>query len=247
MDWGRYDAAWISSTWDYHERPGEFRRWLARASEATRLENPAALVEWNLDKRYLRELEGQGVQVVPTIWADAERAVAAADEAAERGWDPVVVKPAVDLGAMNLRRVRPDEVEGAVASIAEPSLVQPYLPALEREGELSLVYLRGALSYAVRKVPAGGDFRVQAQYGGTYRPADAGAEAERAGERVLAALASIFPGEPAPLYARVDLVRDLDERLCVIELELIEPSLFLDVIGEEAADRFAALLVARSD
>lgn len=242
MDWSRYDAAWISSTWDYHERPQEFREWLHRAGEATRLENPADLVEWNLDKRYLRELERAGVRMVPTVWAGPGSAPEAAAEAADAGWERVVVKPAIDLGAMNLKVVGPAGVEEAVAGIAGASLVQPYLPSLEREGELSLVYFRGELAHAVHKQPAAGDFRVQEQYGGRYEAAAPGEDSIAVGAETLAALTAARPLERNPLYARVDLVRDEHGEPCVIEVELIEPNLFLDVVGDRAADRFAALL-----
>ncbi|MGZ5315061.1 MAG: ATP-grasp domain-containing protein [Solirubrobacterales bacterium] len=242
MDWSRYDAAWISSTWDYHERPREFREWLGRTGAATRLENPAPLVEWNLDKRYLRELEHAGVRVIPTVWAEPERVSEAAAEAVNAGWERVVVKPAIDLGAMNLKVVDPAGVGEAVAEIAGASLVQPYLDSLEREGELSLVYFRGALAHAVHKQPAAGDFRVQKVHGGRYEAVDADEDSIGVGEDAFARLRQVMPLDSDPLYARVDLVRDEHGEPCVIEVELIEPSLFLELIGDDAADRFAALL-----
>ena len=242
MDWGGYDVAWISSTWDYHERPEEFRGWLHRAGAATRLENPAELVEWNLDKRYLRELESAGVRVIPTVWAEPENARGAAAEAASAGWERIVVKPAIDLGAANLKVVGQAGVEEAVAGIAGASLVQPYLPSLELEGELSLIYFRGELAHAVRKQPAAGDFRVQKVHGGRYEAVDADEDSIGVGEDAFARLRRVTGAHRDPLYARVDLVRDEHGEPCVIEVELIEPSLFLELLGDEAADRFAALL-----
>jgi hypothetical protein len=242
VDWTGFDAIWISSTWDYHERPGEFRAWLGRAQQATRLENPAQLVEWNLDKRYLRELEDAGVRVIPTVWAEPDGAGPAAAEATEAGWERTVVKPAIDLGAANLKVVEPAGVEEAVAAIDGASLVQPYLGSLEREGELSLVYFRGELAHAVHKQPAAGDFRVQQQYGGRYSPVEPDEDSIAVGDDTLAALRMVLGAERDPLYARVDVVRDDHGEPCVIELELIEPNLFLDVVGDGAAARFAALL-----
>jgi glutathione synthase/RimK-type ligase-like ATP-grasp enzyme len=244
VDWTGFDVIWISSTWDYHERTEEFRAWLARAQEATRLENPARVVEWNLDKRYLRELEEAGVRVIPTVWADPKGAGAAGAEAAEAGWERIVVKPTIDLGAANLKVVERTGVKEAVAAIGGASLVQPYLASLERDGELSLVYFRGELAHAVHKQPAAGDFRVQQQYGGRYAVTEADEDSIAVGEDTLEALRKVLGPQREPLYARVDVVRDDQGEPCVIELELIEPSLFLDVVGDAAADRFAGLLTA---
>lgn len=244
VGWSGFDRVWVSSIWDYHDRLEEFRGWLGRVSELTWLENPAELIEWNLDKRYLRELEAEGVPVVPTVWTDLTAGTDADDAAREQGWERIVVKPTVDLGAINLSVVGPGEVEGAVAGIAGASMVQPFLSSLAEEGELSLVYMRGELSHTVRKVPREGDFRVQESYGGRYALEPADAEAEEIGSAVLSLLDGRGSGGAAPLYARIDLVRGLDGDLRLIEVELIEPNLFLREAGAEAAARFAALLAA---
>ena len=244
VDWSRFDRVWISSTWDYHERLEDFRGWLNRAHSVTEVENPPQLIDWNLDKRYLRELAEAGVPVIPTVWTDRGEAAGAAGEAARRGWERVIVKPTVDLGAMNLELVEPAGVEPALDRIGAPSLVQPFLPSIQTEGELSLVYMRGELSHAVRKVPREGDFRVQDSYGAEWKPERPAAEAEEVGARVFALLAGRGSGGAEPLYGRVDLVRRLDGELCVIEVELIEPNLYLGVAGGEATAHFAALLAA---
>jgi hypothetical protein len=247
VDWSSFDVVWISSTWDYHERLDEFTEWLARTGVVTELHNPRVLVEWNIDKRYLRELGGAEVAIVPTVWAQPELAASAQETVGDLGWEQVIVKPTVDLGASNLELVAPDDVAAAVERAGRPALVQPYLPSLADEGELSLVYLRGQLSHVVRKRAAHGDFRIQEQYGGVYTLTEATEDALQLGAGTLAALDGISPAVGAPLYARVDLVRDLEGELCVIELELIEPSLYLDVAGPEAVTRFAGLLAAAAD
>ena len=178
--------------------------------------------------------------MIPTVWAEPENARGAAAEAASAGWERIVVKPAIDLGAANLKVVGQAGVEEAVAGIAGASLVQPYLPSLELEGELSLVYFRGELA---RGPQAAGRGRLPRPEGprrplrgrGRRRGLD-----RRGRGRVRACAES--RGPPRPLYARVDLVRDEHGEPCVIEVELIEPSLFLELLGDEAADRFAALL-----
>jgi hypothetical protein len=243
-DWGGFDVVWLSSTWDYHEHLERFRAWLRDVDAVTDVHNPPRIVEWNLDKRYLRELEAHGVSIIPTVWGEPAEARRAADEVAASGWDRIVVKPAIDLGARNLRVVEPDGVEEAVAAIGAASLVQPYLASVESDGETSIVYFRGEYAHAVHKQPAAGDFRVQQQYGGRYTVVDPDEDSLALGEDALSALRAATGVAGDLLYARVDIVRDPHGEPRVIELELIEPSLYLDVVGDEAADRFAALLTA---
>lgn len=235
--WLHYDLVWLSSTWDYHLHLNEFRRWLARVESVTRLENPRGLVDWNLDKGYLRQLAERGVAVIPTIWADPEPegAARAQQEAIDNGWERVVVKPTVDLGAAHLSLIDPRIIASTIEHEGKPCMVQPYLASLESEGELSLVYYRGRLSHAVRKIPKRGDFRIQEHHGGVYELEPAPPEALELGKLVL-------PVVGAPLYARIDVVRGPDGELCVIELELIEPSLYLDIAPSAAIERFAKLL-----
>jgi len=237
--WEAYDVVVLSSTWDYHTRLGEFRGWLRRVAAATRVENPPAVVEWNLDKRYLRELGDAGVPVIPTVWGEPEDPEPVLAGVRERGWEELVVKPRVDLGAHNLVRTRVDGAAVAIAGMPGPFMAQPFLPSLERRGELSLVFLGGELSHALVKRPASGDFRVQPQYGGTHEVVEPPAEAVEIGARAVGAVDASPSGTP-PLYARVDLVEGLDG-LCCIELELIEPLLFLTA-SPAAAERLARLI-----
>jgi glutathione synthase/RimK-type ligase-like ATP-grasp enzyme len=233
-DWGETDLCVVRSTWDYHDKYAEFIAWTRRVEAATALHNPAALIAWNSDKRYLRELAEDGVPTVPTLWGERGSDLGLAGELASRGWDEVVVKPVVDLGAKNLHRVRAGDAQDALAAVLErqEAMVQPFLPSLEAEGELSLIYVEGAFSHAVRKLPAAGDFRVQSIWGGTAAAADAEPAHVAVAERALAQL-----DEP-PLYARVDLVSDLEGDPALIELELIEPNLYLST-DPDAAERLA--------
>lgn len=250
VDWGSFDLVKINSTWDYHERADRFREWLRGTCALTKLHNPTELVEWNMDKRYLRELEAKGLPVVPTIWVEPGKGrsgekrrdlgMEAEGEAVARGWGRAVVKPAVDLGAMRLARVPATGIAAALAKLGEPALVQPFLPSLEAEGELSIIFLGGEVAHSVRKRPADGDFRVQENYGALHEPVVPPPEGLELARSVLATL-----NEP-PLYGRVDMVRDLDEQLCVIELELIEPSLYLDKAAPEVAEWLADLCVKRA-
>jgi glutathione synthase/RimK-type ligase-like ATP-grasp enzyme len=221
VDWAGFDLCLVRSTWDYHEKHARFLEWARGVEAAAGLRNRAGLIAWNSDKTYLRELAGRGVRIVPTVWV--ERGAEAELTNLPEEWEEIVVKPVVDLGARNLQRVRREEAPAALAPVLERhgAMVQPFLPSLEAEGELSLIFVAGELTHAVRKRPARGDFRVQSIWGGTVEPAEpTPAQVE------LAAQALAQLGEP-PLYARVDLVSGADGDPCLIELELIEPNLYL--------------------
>jgi glutathione synthase/RimK-type ligase-like ATP-grasp enzyme len=240
-DWGETDLCLVRSTWDYHDKYDRFLAWTRRVEAATALHNPADLIAWNSDKRYLRELGDAGVPTVPTLWVEPGAEVDLESELSARGWEEAVIKPVVDLGAKNLHRVRADEAPRALSTVLErqDAMVQPFLPSLETEGELSLIYIDGQFSHAVRKQPAAGDFRVQSIWGGTVSAAEAEAEHVEVAEGALAQL-------DAPLlYARVDLVTGLDGNPALIELELIEPNLYLSTdpaAAERLADATARLL-----
>lgn len=225
VDWAGFDACLIRSTWDYHDKHEEFLGWTREVGDATQLWNPPELVAWNADKGYLRELGEAGVPIVPTEWVRRGEGARLDEILAARGWDEAVVKPVVDLGARNLRRVRRGDA-GAQAALEEvlarhEAMVQPFLPSVEARGELSLVFIEGRFSHAVRKRPAKGDFRVQSTWGGS-----AAQEEPTAPELAIATAALEHLPDP-PLYARADLIEDLNGHPSLIELELIEPNLYL--------------------
>jgi len=240
VDWSRFALCLIRSTWDYHDKHDEFLRWTRQVEAAAGLHNPAALVAWNSDKTYLRELAEGGVPIVPTAWAEREAEVDLDEVLRSRGWDEAVVKPIVDLGAHNLRRARAGEGAQALhltLGRSAEAMIQPFLPSLESAGELSLIYIDGELTHAVRKRAAPGDFRVQSIWGGTVERAEPGAAEVGLAEQALAQL-----DEP-PLYARVDIVAGRDGDLCLMELELIEPNLYLTEHPPAAATLAEAALL----
>ena len=158
--------------------------------------NPPALMRWNTRKTYLQELAAAGIPVVPSRFGPADAASVAAAFAAF-GCDEVVAKPQVSGGAwQTVRLKRGDPVE----PIAD-AIIQPFLPAVGGEGELSFLFVGGRFSHAVRKVAAAGDFRIQPQYGGVLTAFTPDAADVALAERVIAAAPA------APLYARVDLIR----------------------------------------
>ena len=226
----------LRSTWDYHLRHEEFARWVeARELDGSRLWNPPGLVRWNSHKFYLRDLERRGVPIVPTRFLPAGTGGALGEILARAGWDRAVVKPAVSATAFRTHRVERRSAEDDAPArdlLAESdALVQEYLPEIESEGELSFIHLGGTFSHAVRKRPTPGDFRVQEQFGGR-------AEAERpAGELVRAAGRAVAAIDSPWLYARVDAV-ETSRGLLLMELELVEPSLYL-ASDRDAVGRFA--------
>jgi hypothetical protein len=246
VDWAAADAVVVRSTWDYAPRRDEFLAWARKVEGVTRLFNPADVLAWNTDKRYLAGLADAGIPVVPTAWA------ATAEElpAALGRWNDVVVKPTVSAGARDTARFRPGERDAAGALAARilasgrSAMVQPYLARLDDDGETGLVYLDGAYSHAFRKgallagAPLGPGLYAQEE----IAPRGATAAQRAVGDAVLAATADRTGG--APLYARVDLVPGTDGEPVLLELELTEPSLFLGT-DPAAAARAAAAIAAR--
>jgi glutathione synthase/RimK-type ligase-like ATP-grasp enzyme len=223
IEWRNFDLCLIRSTWDYHERHAEYLAWAGRVQSECRLRNSAEVVIWNSDKRYLRAFAARGIRTVPTVWVNRDSPLGLEQILAGTGWQDAVVKPVVDLGATNLRRVQAGEGSSALESILQghDAMVQPFLPSLQERGELSLIYIGGRLTHSVRKRPAPGDFRVQSIWGGTVS-----GDQPTLAERELAE-ATMEEFKEAPLYARVDLVEGPTGDPCLIELELIEPNLYL--------------------
>jgi glutathione synthase/RimK-type ligase-like ATP-grasp enzyme len=217
--------------WGYHFDLARFRSqlegWSARG---VRLRNPAPVLSWNADKRYLDDLARAGARTVPTLFVDRLEADDVARAAGRFGVETVVVKPQVSGAAWKTVRLRPGDPLDAAPNA--PAMIQPFLPAIGEEGELSLFYFDRRFSHAVRKRPRAGDFRVQEQFGGEAEPCAPDADALATAETVLAAV------EGALLYARVDLLRGLDGHWALNEIELIEPDLFL-AYDRLAAERFA--------
>jgi glutathione synthase/RimK-type ligase-like ATP-grasp enzyme len=237
VDWGATPVTVIRSTWDYHLKPDRWRGWLAAVARRTRLLNPAAVVAWNGDKRYLLDLQAAGVAIVPTAVIDTGHDLIGLCRS--RGWDDVVVKPAVGASAHGARRFGPAAFPEAAAHAEALGrtgavLVQPYQPAVERDLERSLVVIDGAYSHAFTK-PA---FLSGAG-------SDDGLAVHRAtATEIETALHAAALAGPV-VYARVDLLPSPGGPL-LMELELIEPQLGL-ALAPGSVDRLArAVLGERS-
>ena len=237
IPWSEFDAVVIRSTWDYwHEVPA-FLDILAAVDRHTRLANSLELVRWNLRKTYLLDLAGKGVTVVETIWLDEFREGFVADCAGRLGTDQLVIKPVVGANGEDAYRIGPDEAPERLREIEQrfrgrPCMAQPFMQNILSEGEYSLFYFGGAFSHAILKVPAHGEFRSQEERGAAIHPVTPEDCLRSAGRRAIAAVS------PSPLYARIDLVRDANSDFEVMELELIEPSLYLRT-DPAAPERFA--------
>ncbi len=229
----------LRSTWDYHLRGAEFGAWLDACTTAgAHIVNPAPLVRWNMDKGYLRDLEAVGVPLPPSQWFDVGEQPDLDAVRAERGWSDLVVKPRISATAHGTHLLATgqslDQAQWATV-VTSGAIVQQFVPEVAN-GELSLVYIGGQYSHAARKTPRAGEYRVQSEFGGTYVPAEASLQARALGEAAIAA------APMAPVYARVDLLETAQGPL-LMELELIEPELFV-TLHPAAAARFADALMA---
>jgi glutathione synthase/RimK-type ligase-like ATP-grasp enzyme len=241
VEWRAFDGVVLRSCWDYHLRLPEFERWLdALESAAVPVRNTPPLVRWNARKRYLVELAARGHAVVPTRIIEPGDGIALDALLEREGWTDAVLKPVVSASAHDTWRVRRGERQGALRfrAMCERGavLVQPFLPEIMHDGEWSLVYFAGGFSHAARKRPRAGDFRVQSEHGGSASPESPPDEARAAATRLLADVA------PDCVYARVDGCMTASG-WHLMELELVEPSLFLG-LDEDAPARFARALVA---
>ena len=242
-DWSDYDLVLLRETWDYPPKLASFLGWLDSLSMVTSVVNPPAVVRWNHHKRYLQELAATEVPTVPTTVVSR----ATTDPCAalrDAGAATVVVKPAIGIGGNDVERGRADDPATAAhlrALLTDGDvLVQPCLKSIEASGETSLVVLGGRVSHAVTKLPAPGEFRIHEHRGGRY------AQVEPAAAHVELALgacevARSINGEDL-LYARADLVAGDDGRPLLMELELIEPSLYLHTVPA-ATEHLADLVI----
>jgi glutathione synthase/RimK-type ligase-like ATP-grasp enzyme len=237
-DWASYDSIVLRSCWNFHHRPQEFLRWLTDIGDRYpgRLRNAPEIARWSVDKRYLEDLASRGIRIVPTTWVSAHACRAAPSLAAileSHDADVgAVVKPAISATAHETWRIAPGDAAAheerfrqLVASSPGGVMVQPFVPEI-LGGEWSQIFLGGEYSHAVVKRPAAGDFRVQHDFGGSIEVREPSAALVADARSALSAAAAATGARVTEiLYARVDGV-DRDDRLMLMELELIEPVLF---------------------
>lgn len=235
VSWDRFEAVIIRTPWDYHQSIPEFLELirLIDQSNATLL-NSAAVVRWNFDKQYLKELEQRGLPIVPTHWR-----LSPTDRDFEQAFDDfkvdeIVIKPTIGAGARDTFRIKRHQANLPELSLYQNrmTMLQPFISNIVEQGEWSVFYFGGEYSHTVLKTPKAGDFRVQEEYGSHLQAVSPSPELLAIAGQAMKAII-----EPT-LYARVDLVRLQNGEPAIMELELIEPSLYFPY-DDESPQRFA--------
>jgi glutathione synthase/RimK-type ligase-like ATP-grasp enzyme len=225
VEWRKYDGVVIRTTWDYQHHLPAFLGVLQDIGTQTRLANPLEIVKWNADKQiYLQDIEKRGGKIVPTIWSNNgidSRQIQAWFEQLQT--DEIVIKPTIGANAQHAFRLKCGDEAAEKLGVfkTRPYMVQPFMRGIVEEGEFSLFYFSGEYSHTILKTPKTGDFRVQEEHGGIIQATKPTADLLATGERIMQYIS------PTPLYARIDFVRTGEGEFAVVELELIEPSMYL--------------------
>ena len=237
-NWNDFEAVYIGVPWDYPRDPARFLSLLETIDQSDAvLVNDLALIHWSLPKTYLRDLEVRGADIVPSWWMDDVNLGRMADAFDHWRTERIIVKPVVSTNATDTYLLSRPELTGKAAELRDvfesrPHVIQPFIASIVDEGEYSMFYFSNEFSHAIRKTPKQGDFRVQEEYGAEINAIRPDTELLETADRVMALV------EPIPVYARIDFVRSRDGRFLVMELELVEPSMYLRM-DECAPRRFA--------
>jgi glutathione synthase/RimK-type ligase-like ATP-grasp enzyme len=234
VDWDQFDIALIRSTWDYLDEKDQFLEVLSKIEASScRIFNPLDAIRWNIDKRYLFDLETWGAPIIPTLLASTMDAGALRMMFPRREGQTVILKPTIGLGGSHSYRVSLDKLDETLAELktSRPEaeyLVQPFIDSVVTEGEWSFIYFNGQLSHVLLKKPAPNEYRVQGIYGGTIAPVEPRREDLMLANEVIARLPFDL------LYVRLDFLR-VQGRLSVIEVELIEPIFSFNLVPDSIA------------
>lgn len=238
VDWNRFAAVYIGTPWDYPEEPEQFLRVLESIDRSTAvLVNDIALVRWTMPKTYLRDLENRGAMIVPSIWGNDLKPGALDAAFAQFGVGKIILKPVVSTNATHTYLIDQRNSSSSARQLCEifadrPFVMQPFIENIQSEGEFSLFYFNMRFSHAIQKIPRRDDFRVQEEHGADIIPVEPEPALLDTADQILQLV------DPVPVYARADFVRGPDRRFLLMELELIEPSLYLRM-DAEAPRRFA--------
>ena len=238
FDWSNTKAVLFRTTWDYFDRYAEWKAWLENTNKVTQMINPFSTIQWNMDKHYLGDLKKKGVNIPETLYLERGTQTTLADLLKETGWNDCILKPCISGAARHTYKLNQNNISEHEATfqqlIAEEAfMLQPFQKNVVEKGEVSLMVMGGQFTHAVLKVAKPGDFRVQDDFGGTVHEYTPNKEEIAFAEKAVAACS------PQPFYARVDVIRDNNDELAVIEMELIEPELWFRM-KPEAADVLAA-------
>ncbi len=232
LSWDDPDFNWsdttyilFRTTWDYFDRFTEFSAWLKKVSQQTKLINSEAIIRWNLDKHYLLDLQNKGVHICESYFVEKGETASLQEIATKYNLENFVLKPCISGGGRHTYKITSETIATHETTfkklIAEEAyIVQPFQKNIVEKGEISLIIINGEFTHAVLKIAKPGDFRVQDDFGGTvhnYTPTS---------EEIAFAEKAIKACNELPLYARVDIFTDNDNKLAIAELELIEPELW---------------------
>lgn len=243
VNWADYNAVIVRSTWDYQNDAEKFMSVLEKINGVSHLENELDLMKWNMNKNYLFQLKQKGVTIVDTIWEKSFNSVLANNYFERLEADEIIIKPNISANADNTFRLSKEKLKEQSSNLEKifaqrEFMVQPFLNNIIEEGEYSLFFFDGKFSHSVLKQPKEKDFRVQEEHGGNIQPIKASSDMILIAESIIKKLSTI------PLYGRVDLVRTKKNEFALMELELIEPSLYLNK-DVDAPLRFAKAFIER--
>jgi glutathione synthase/RimK-type ligase-like ATP-grasp enzyme len=244
VDYNQYDMVIVRSTWDYQAHAEAFMRTLHRIDSSTaRLENSLSLMQWNMSKSYLRELETKGVPILPTLWLEEFDSKAIQNAFTHFGGSQIIIKPLVSANADFTYRLSLEDFLFQQQALknelgSREIMLQAFEKTILDSGEYSLFYFNGEYSHAINKLPAVGDFRVQEEHGGQLKSIQATKAMVRLAQNTLDALPE------NPLYARIDML-ETNKGLAIIEVEMIEPSLYFNM-DVDSPKRFAQAVVKRA-
>jgi len=233
FDWSSTSAAIFRTTWDYFNRFAEWKIWLQQVSAQTTLVNSYEMILWNMDKHYLGELAKKGVRIPETRYVNRGEITSLSALHAATGWKETILKPCVAGSARHTYRLNLDNLDQHETTFQqliskEDMMLQPFQKNILTHGEISVMIIGGKFTHAVIKKAKTGDFRVQDNFGGTV------ALHEPSEKEIEFAEKAVTTISPLPAYARVDIIRDNEDELALIEIELIEPELWFRLCPEAA-------------
>jgi glutathione synthase/RimK-type ligase-like ATP-grasp enzyme len=240
IDWSKSSFSILRSTWDYHLHYLQFLSWAEQVSAQTELLNPLPMIKWNSKKTYLADLHEAGLPVIPTAWIHDSKGPSLVQILQENQWNEAIIKPSIGLATAGVKRTNlenadNDQVHVEMLLRSSEVMVQEYLPSVHQYGERALIFIDGEYSHTVRKAP----FQILAAAGQAGE-----SRAQCNAQEIEIAKSFLDYLDTTPLYARVDLVRDAANQALLLELELVEPSLFL-AFAPESAEKFAEAILRR--
>lgn len=243
--WEDFDLIILRSCWDYHLRTKEFLNWLEYLeSRKAKLWNPVSIIRWNMNKKYLIDLEKEGFPIIPTVLVEKESIKDIQKIVSDNKWEEIIVKPTIGNSAYNTHKLRLNDLESELPQLTKmlqnnELIIQPFMEKINQEGEYSFIFFNKQYSHTVLKKPKENEFRSQREFGGKELKMESNQQLISQAKRILNKINSPI------LYARIDGL-DIDGQLKFMELELIEPYLFFEK-DEAAAEKFVEAAIYLND